>query len=72
MIRKQLKRQNFITTLLSGIVFILIFFSTQQIQAQGRGGMGRSMQGMGSRMGAAGGGGGSDSLSFEKRKFDDD
>jgi len=72
MIIKQLKWQNFISVVLSGIVFVFAFSPTQEIQAQGRGGMGRAMQGMGSRMGGASGGGGSDSLSFEKRKFEDD
>jgi hypothetical protein len=72
MIIKQLKWQNFISIVLSGIVFVFAFSPTQEIQAQGRGGMVRAMQGMGSRMGGASGGGGSDSLSFEKRKFEDD
>jgi hypothetical protein len=58
-----------------GLFFLSILFNAVQTNAQGRGGMGRAMQGMGSRLGGpggGGGGGGSDSLSFEKRKFSDD
>jgi hypothetical protein len=55
-----------------GLLVLCILFNAFQTNAQGRGGMGRAMQGMGSRMGGSGGGGGSDSLSFEKRKFSDD
>jgi hypothetical protein len=55
-----------------GLLLLCILFSAVQTNAQGRGGIGRAAQGMGSRMGGSGGGGGSDSLSFEKRKFSDD
>lgn len=72
MIGMQLKCKHLIATFLGGIIFILTILSSVEIKAQGRGGMGRSMQGMGARMGASGGSGGSDSLSFEKRKFSDD
>ncbi|MEY3433421.1 MAG: hypothetical protein RL131_1357, partial [Bacteroidota bacterium] len=54
-------------------VLLICYCST--VHGQGRGGMMRGMQGMGSRMGGgmrAGGGGGSDSLSFEKRNYADD
>ena len=60
---------------IGGLFFLSILFNAVQTNAQGRGGMGRAMQGMGSRLGGpggGGGGGGSDSLSFEKRKFSDD
>jgi len=57
------------------VMLILLLFCSS-VSGQMRGMM-RGMQGMGSRMGGAGGGargggGGSDSLSFEKRKFSDD
>ena len=59
---------------LGGFLSLFILLVAQNASAQGRGGgMGRAMQGMGSRFSSGGGGGGgSDSLSFEKRKFSDD
>jgi hypothetical protein len=58
--------------IVGGLLFLCMLFSAVETNAQGRGGIGRAAQGMGSRMGGSGGGGGSDSLSFEKRKFSDD
>jgi len=56
------------------LLFILLLLGSN-VSGQMKGMM-RGMQGMGSRMGGSGGGakgaGGSDSLSFEKRKFSDD
>ena len=72
MIGMQLKCKHLIATFLGGIIFILTILSSVEIKAQGRGGIGRNMQGMGARMGTSGSSGGSDSLSFEKRKFSDD
>ena len=51
--------------IVGGLLFLCMLFSAVETNAQGRGGIGRAAQGMGSRMGGSGGGGGSDSLSFE-------
>ena len=63
MISKQLKWPSIISAYSCGLIFICILFFSQEIQAQGRGGSLRAVQGMGSRMGGSSGGGGSDSLS---------
>lgn len=70
-INQQAKLKNLKSILLFVIATTFILFCVVSSQAQGRGGMGRAMQGLGSRMGG-GSVGGSDSLSFEKRKFSDD
>ena len=75
MISKQLIYFHRRSIVVGGLIFLCVLFNAVQTNAQGRGGgMGRAMQGMGSRLGGpgGGGGGGSDSLSFEKRKFSDD
>ena len=73
MISIQTKWFNLTPSIVVAITTICLFFANVTTYAQGRGGIGRAMQGMGSRVGGSGGsGGGSDSLSFEKRKFADD
>ena len=75
MISKQVIYFHRRSIVVGGLIFLSVLFNSVQTNAQGRGGgMGRAMQGMGSRVGGpgGGGGGGSDSLSFEKRKFSDD
>ena len=57
---------------ITGLLLLFIFSFSANVQSQGRGGVGRGDQVMGSRVGGSAGGGGSDSLSFEKRKFADD
>ncbi|MEY3542194.1 MAG: hypothetical protein RLZZ204_1006 [Bacteroidota bacterium] len=73
MISKHKKWSYCNIAVLGGMVLIFLFSTVAKVHAQGRGGIGRAAQGIGSRVGGSGGsGGGSDSLSFEKRKFADD